>query len=114
MKTVHELSQIIENHRKSGESWVEFLRVPALSLGIYVLGAGAADPQEPHTEDEVYYIVGGRGMLRVGAEDHELKPGSLLFVPARAVHRFHDIKEELVALVLFAPAEGSLARAEGS
>ena len=110
MKTVHDLPRIIENHRKSGESWVEFLRVPSLSMGVYVLGAGAADPQEPHTEDEVYYIVGGRGMLRVGTEDHEFRPGSLLFVPAIAVHRFHGIKEDLVALVFFAPAEGSLAR----
>ena len=110
MKTVLDLRRIIENHRKSGESWTEFLRVPSLSMGVYVLGAGAADPQEPHTEDEVYYIVGGRGMLRVGTEDHPFEPGSLLFVPARAEHRFHDILEELVALVFFAPAEGSTVR----
>lgn len=109
MKTVHDLPRIIESHRKSGEPWTEFLRVPSLSMGVYVLGAGAADPQEPHTEDEVYYIVGGRGRLRVGKEDHEFMPGSLLFVPARAAHRFHDIEEELVALVFFAPAEGSTA-----
>jgi mannose-6-phosphate isomerase-like protein (cupin superfamily) len=109
MKTVHDLPRIIESHRKSGESWIEFLRVPSLSVGVYVLGAGAADPQEPHTEDEVYYIVGGRGMLRVGTEEHGFTPGSLLFVPARAEHRFYDIQEELVALVFFAPAEGSTA-----
>jgi mannose-6-phosphate isomerase-like protein (cupin superfamily) len=109
MKTVHDLPRIIEAHRKSSESWIEFLRVPSLSMGVYVLGAGAVDPQEPHTEDEVYYILGGRGMLRVGAEEHAFMPGSLLFVPARAEHRFHDIQEELVALVFFAPAEGSTA-----
>jgi mannose-6-phosphate isomerase-like protein (cupin superfamily) len=109
MQTIHDLPRIIERHRESGESWIEFLRVPSLSVGVYVLGAGAADPQEPHTEDEVYYIVGGRGMLRVGTEEHEFMPGSLLYVPARAEHRFHDIREELVALVFFAPAEGSTA-----
>lgn len=110
MKTVHDLPQIIETHRKSGESWTEFLRVPALSMGVYVLKAGAVDPQEPHTEDEVYYILEGRGMLRVGPEDHAFRPGSLLFVPASAEHRFHDLQQELVALVFFAPAEGSTAR----
>ena len=109
MKAVHDLPRIIETHRKSGESWTEFLRVPALSLGVYVLGAGTFDPQEPHTEDEVYYVVEGRGMLRVGTEDHAFGPGSLLFVAARAEHRFHDIEEDLVALVVFAPAEGSTA-----
>lgn len=109
MKTVHDLPRIIEAHRKSGESWTEFLRVPALSLGVYVLKAGAVDPQEPHTEDEVYYILEGRGTLRVGTDDHRFEPGSLLFVAARAEHRFRDIQEDLVALVFFAPAEGSTA-----
>ena len=42
-------------------------------------------------------------MLRVG-------PGSLHFVPAKAAHRFHGIKEDLVALVFFAPAEALMAR----
>lgn len=110
MKTIHDLPRIIESHRKSGEAWTEFLRVPSLSMGVYVLGAGAVDPQEPHTEDEVYYIVEGRGMLRVGTEDQAFRPGSLLFVPARAEHRFHDLQQELVALVFFAPAEGSTVR----
>jgi len=110
VKTVHDLPRIIEAQRKSGESWAEFLRVPSLSMGIYALGAGAVDPQEPHTEDEVYYILEGRGMLRVGSEDHAFGPGSLLFVAARAEHRFHDIQEDLVALVFFAPAEGSTVR----
>lgn len=110
MKAVHDLKRIIEAHREAGESWAEVLRVPSLSMGIYVLGAGAVDPQEPHTEDEVYYIVEGRGMLRVGPEDHAFRPGNLLFVPARAEHRFHDLQEQLVALVFFAPAEGSTAR----
>jgi hypothetical protein len=49
-------------------------------------------------------------MLRVGSEDHPFEQGSVLFVPARAEHRYHDIQEDLVALVFFAPAEGSTAR----
>ena len=45
----------------SGRLYHEFLRVPDLSAGIYVLEAGATDPQSPHTEDELYYVVAGRG-----------------------------------------------------
>ena len=32
----------------------EFLKVPALSCGIYHLAAGSTDMQSPHDEDEVY------------------------------------------------------------
>ena len=53
---VFELSELIDGRRQSGDSWMEFLRVPALSMGIYVLPAGGEDPQTPHTEDEVYYV----------------------------------------------------------
>lgn len=103
------LEEILKRRRASGEPWIEFLRVPALSMGVYVLEAGAEDRQEPHSEDEVYYIVSGRGSIRIEDRDQTVGPGSLIFVPASAVHRFHGISEELTALVFFAPAEGSAA-----
>jgi mannose-6-phosphate isomerase-like protein (cupin superfamily) len=86
---------------------VEFLRVPALSAGVYVLGAGATDRQSPHGEDEIYYVVRGHARFRHGAEDAAAEPGVILFVPAGEPHRFHSITEELVLLVAFGPAEGS-------
>ena len=100
---------MIDRRRRSGKPWLEFLRVPALSLGVYTLPAGGADPQGPHTEDEVYYVVSGRATLRVGSEDRAAEPGSILFVAAGVTHRFHGIEEDLTALVFFAPAEGSAA-----
>ena len=105
------LAELLEQRRASGKAWLEFLRVPALSMGIYVLPAGAADPQEPHAEDEVYYILSGRAMLRVGSEDRVAEPGSILFVGAAVPHRFHRITDDLTALVFFAPAEGTAPRA---
>jgi mannose-6-phosphate isomerase-like protein (cupin superfamily) len=87
----------------------EFLRVPDLSAGIYRLEAGATDPQSPHTEDELYYVVAGRGMITVGEETRPVVPGSLIFVPATIPHRFHDIAVTLELLVMFGPAEGSRA-----
>ncbi len=107
MKRAFEIDRLIERRRAGGDPWLEFLRVPALSAGLYVLEAGAEDAQEPHTEDEVYYVVSGRAMIHVDGVDSPVKPGSLVFVPARAIHRFHGITETLTALVLFAPAEGS-------
>ena len=90
---------------QSGGLYYEFINVPAMSLGVYELAAGARDPQAPHTEDEVYYVVRGRGSLRVGEEDTAVEPGSIVFVAANVEHRFHDVAEDLTILVFFAPAE---------
>jgi mannose-6-phosphate isomerase-like protein (cupin superfamily) len=100
-----EVAELVAKREASGESWIEFLREPALSMGVYALAAGADDPQSPHSEDEVYYIVSGRGVLRVEDVDRPVKPGTVVFVEANADHRFHSITEDLTALVLFAPAE---------
>jgi len=95
-----------EKQRKdSGKRYSEFLRVPAMSAGIYVLPAGGADPQSPHKEDEMYYVVRGRARMRAGSEEQALSEGSIIFVAAGVEHRFYEITEELMALVFFAPAE---------
>jgi quercetin dioxygenase-like cupin family protein len=107
MDQILEIAPLLEARLKSGETWMEFLRVPSLSMGLYVLAAGSDDPQEPHTEDEVYYVLTGRGSIRVSGASHKVAAGSLVFVPAQAVHRFHTIEEDLTLLVFFAPAEGS-------
>jgi len=104
------LSQLLDQRRQSGKSWLEFLSVPALSMGIYALPAGAEDPQGPHKEDEVYYVLAGRAMLRLGTEDRVAEAGSILFVGATVRHRFHSITDDLTALVFFAPAEGTTPR----
>lgn len=100
--------QAIESARRAAaRRYLEFLRVPDMSAGLYVLEAGAADPQQPHAEDEVYVVMRGRCRFRVGTEEHEVESGTVLFVSARAEHRFLDIRERLEALVFFGPAEGS-------
>ena len=104
-----ELRNLIEQQKQSGGSYLEFLRVPSLSVGIYALPAGAVDTQQPHTEDEVYYVVSGRGHIRVHEDDRAVEAGSIVFVEAHEKHYFHSITEDLTILVFFAPAEYSLA-----
>lgn len=103
-----DLQPLLADHEAAGRAYLEFLRVPALSAGLYVLPAGGTDPQQPHEQDEVYYVVNGRARFRGGEDDQPVAPGTLLYVPAREEHRFHSIEEELTVLVLFAPAEGSI------
>jgi mannose-6-phosphate isomerase-like protein (cupin superfamily) len=113
------LAEVEAERAPSGKLYREFLHVPAMSAGLYVLPAGRTDPQKPHHEDELYYVVRGRARMRVGSkeqtvggqapeeqsEDQAVGEGSLIFVAAGVEHRFYDIAEELVVLVVFAPAE---------
>jgi len=101
----YELSDLIAQQKGSGKLYLEFLKVPSLSMGVYTLPAGSRDPQQPHTEDEVYYVTHGSAAIRVGDEDRAVTVGSVIFVAANVVHFFHDISEDLTVLVFFAPAE---------
>jgi mannose-6-phosphate isomerase-like protein (cupin superfamily) len=100
-----ELQQVAAERTALGRLYVEFLQKPSMSAGLYVLAAGSEDPQQPHTEDEVYHVVRGRATIRVGDEDRPVGPGSVVYVAAQVPHRFHSIEEELEVLVFFAPAQ---------
>ena len=41
----YELAQLISQRADSNKAYLEFLKVPDLSMGLYVLPAGGTDPQ---------------------------------------------------------------------
>ena len=102
-----ELDDLAATQRAEGAPYHEFLSVPDLSGGLYVLEAGATDRQMPHTEDELYVVMSGRARMTVGDEVRDVRVGSVVFVAAGVSHRFHDIEERLVLIVAFGPAENS-------
>ena len=108
---IFEMADLIAEQGKLGERYLEFFTADTgtLSLGLYVLPAGDDDPQQPHTEDEIYYVVSGAGMLRVGDEDRQVRAGTVVFVETAAAHKFHSITETLTLLVVFAPPRRSRA-----
>lgn len=79
----------------------EFIHKPTLSSGIYSLEAGSTDPQKPHTEDELYYVMAGKSSMHVGDATFQISTGDIIFVPAYLDHRFFDIAEDLKLLVFF-------------
>src|SRR5512138_3834717 len=89
----YELAELISQRADSNKLYLEFLKVPDLSMGIYVLHAGGTDPQSPHTEDEVYYVVSGRAQILVAEENREVQAGSVVYVVKNVAHRFHSIEE---------------------
>jgi len=106
---VFELTEVLERLQAAGRPYYEFLRRDSLSAGIYHLPAGEPDPQRPHTEDEVYYILSGEGRVDIAGESTPVRPGSVIFVAKGVEHRFRDYAEGLTVLVIFAPPRGSAA-----
>ena len=86
-----------------GHGYVDFFASGLLSVGLAVWPAGSTDRQTPHREDEVYYVLGGRGKIRVDRDVRAVQPGSMVYVAAGVEHRFHDIEEDLRVLVFWAP-----------
>ena len=87
--------------------YIEFLRRASMSAGVYRLPAGGTDPQTPHNEDEIYFVIAGRARLQAGDDTSEVEAGTIAFVPAREPHAFIEIEEDLEVLVVFSPAETS-------
>ena len=96
-----DLARLVEKCEARGAPYLEFLRVPQLSCGIYALAAGAKDTQSTHDEDEVYVVLKGRAELVVDGEEIALYEGSIVYVPADVPHEFVRIEEDLSLLVFF-------------
>jgi quercetin dioxygenase-like cupin family protein len=105
VQTTFTLEHLGNDREKAKQSYLEFLRVPNMSMGLYMLEAGATDPQHPHSEDEVYVVTSGKAKIRVADEVHSVQAGSIVYVDAHVAHKFFEIEEQLETLVFFAPAE---------
>ena len=99
---VFDLKEIKEKLKGDAVEYLEFLNVPALNCGVYSLAAGSTDMQAPHDEDEVYLVLSGKARMRLGSEDRNIGPGSLLYVGASTEHSFFEIEEDMTLLVMFA------------
>ena len=101
---VFDINAIRESLAGDSVQYEEFLRVPALSCGVYHLPAGSKDMQTPHDEDEVYFVLEGRARMQVADEMREVSAGNILYVRATETHSFFEIEEDMTLLVFFAAA----------
>lgn len=104
-----EFADVLDSWRSEGRPYYEFIREESLSVGLYVLADGEVDRQKPHLEDEVYYVVSGKGVINVAGEDRPVEAGSIVFVGKGNEHFFHLVSEALVILVFFAANSNSRA-----
>jgi len=106
-KFVFQMDELNEQRDKKGRAYLSFLDVDSMHCGVYHLKAGAEDGQQPHDEDEVYYVERGKAKFTFGDRETKVEPGTVLFVPAKMKHRFHDIEEDLTLLVFFSKHNNS-------
>lgn len=99
---IFELQDLVARLEKEGGYFLDFLKVRDLEAGVIVLHPGEEDTQEPHSADELYYIIEGSGFIKLGKSKKPVKKGSIIFVPAKMHHRFYGNREDLVVLYMFA------------
>ncbi|MFN8559502.1 MAG: cupin domain-containing protein [Dehalococcoidia bacterium] len=109
MTNVFSVQEMLTRLLEARESYHEFLRPDSMSVGIYHLAAGEPDRQRPHTEDEIYYVMAGTGVIDIDGVRTAVEPGSVVYVDRHVPHRFEDYPDGLTLLVVFAPARGSMA-----
>lgn len=100
---VFKLEELVEKVRGNEARFLEFINVPSMSCAVYHLPKGCKDMQSPHAEDEVYFVLSGKGSLRINDDHHDIEPGTVLFVKANTMHSFFDIEEDITVLALFGP-----------
>ena len=98
---VYQLDDLVAQVEPGRLSMREFLRTPSLSCSIYHVPVGSRDMASAHEEDELYLVLSVRARLRVGTSDHEVGPGTLMYVRAACNHSFFDIEEHLTVLAFF-------------
>src|SRR5919198_1222920 len=99
------MSDLTAERARSQKAYFEFLRVPALSMGVYFLPAGGNDPQRPHREDEVYYVVSGRATVRADGERRP-RAAAVRRVPSTSLWLGHAGDARDLRAVLAAGIEG--------
>ena len=99
-----ELDDLSKARAEVGRAYLEFLRVPALSMGLYELPAGGVDPQQPHTEDEVYYVLSGQGDLTLDGVRSTVGPGTAILTRTGSSHSIRPIGNMDLVLIITYPS----------
>jgi mannose-6-phosphate isomerase-like protein (cupin superfamily) len=77
-----------------------------LAIGMVTIPPGEkGDPHTHHVEQEVWYGLAGRGVLRIGDKEAELGPDTIVVAPSGIEHQIlNPGKETMRALFIFTPA----------
>lgn len=98
----------------AGEHAVAFLKRGSLDVRLALAPRVPPTEVTPHTQDEVYVIVRGQGVLFHDGKRDRFEAGDLLFVAAGVEHRFEEYSEDLAVWVIFYGPQGGQVSASTS
>jgi len=101
MKLEFDLATYLGKIKKSSSYFYTFINRDSLAAGVLVLKPGEEDTQEPHENDEVYYIISGDGFLKINDKDYKISKDKLFFVAKDVKHYFYGNTKELKVLYFF-------------
>ena len=96
MTQIYELNNVLSDLENQGGYFMDIVSRKGIQAGILRLHEGDNDIQEPHSVDEVYYVIEGNGFIKINGKDYSIKQGASIFVPAKAEHKFHGNRKDLV------------------
>ena len=76
-----------------------------LTLGVASLPPGGALREHRHTQEEVYLVLEGSGLVRVGAEELTVGTGSAVFIPGDALHSCENTGTSELRVAYVFPAD---------
>lgn len=76
------------------------------SMRVEVYAPQGQDLQQPHSQDELYFIHSGRGQLIIGDQVFDCAAGDAFHVAAGVSHRFVDFSNDFVTWVVFYGPQG--------
>ena len=96
---IFDLDTFLSNFPKS-RYFIDVMDTPTMTVGIINLKKDHEDTQQPHTSDEIYYIISGRGTIEIDGIKNEVNPGKIIYIPKKIHHSFHAISNELIVLYI--------------
>jgi mannose-6-phosphate isomerase-like protein (cupin superfamily) len=85
----------------SDSYFLDLMHTNSFEVGILQLHLGQKDTQEPHSADELYFVVEGEGFISIQGKDQGITKGSCIFIPSKTKHHFHGNKDRLIVLYIF-------------
>ena len=71
------------------------------TMSVEVFAPRGTDHQQPHTQDELYFIMSGHADFVREGRRAPISLGDMLFVPAQQRHHFENISKDFIAWVVF-------------
>ena len=76
------------------------------TMSVEVFAPKEADLQQPHAQDELYFIHNGTAQIIINEQRFDAAPGDAFFVAAGVLHKFENFSSDFITWVVFYGPQG--------